>query len=185
MITLKQALSLVSLYQDAFNKGIYDVDGSAFQREVELRTKLAHAIASDNPPLNPNNPEDLSRVANLPLSTILSPIAEAVYKKYRKFLSEAFGIKQNLLPKKEVEFKSFVEIRDAYKKRRQELGNTGSVRSWRQEELTAFRRLCARLGKDNNLKTDYVMANFDDLDDLKINDSSTYLAQCLFETLET
>ncbi|MFZ6015506.1 MAG: hypothetical protein ACOYUZ_04090 [Patescibacteria group bacterium] len=183
MVTLKQALDLAKLYESAYRKGIYNVDGSAFKREEQLRTKLAHAIVSSHPHLNPNNPEHLRLDGILPLSTILSPIAEAVYKKYRRFLHETFGISQNYAPKQTSAITCFADIRNTYKQLREQLGNTGSVRSWRPEELTAFRRLCVRLGNDNKMTTDYVMTNFDDLDNLVINEASIFLAERLFETL--
>jgi hypothetical protein len=185
MTTLKQALAVIERYKKAFDTGIFDVEMSAFKREEELRTNLARAIARDNPPLNPNSPQDLHQTAKLPEDTVLSPVAEALYKKYQIYLRIAFSISEETGCRQKPAIKKFSDIRENYIRLRSEFGDEGRLRSWRPHELTAFHRLCVRLARDNNMSTEEVMDDFETLSDLVINEASIYLAERLFEAFQS
>ncbi len=185
MTTLKQALATIQSYKKAFDAGIFDVKMSAFKREEELRTNLARAIAIDNPPLNPNSSQDLHKTAELPGDTILSPIAEALYKKYKIYLRIAFSISEETGTWKKPHIKKFSDICENYIRLRSEFADEGRLRSWRPHELTAFHRLCVRLARDNNMSTEEVMDEFENMPDMIINEASIYLAERLFEAFQS
>ncbi len=181
MVTLKQALDLVRTFQTAYRKGIYNVDTSTFMQEEKIRTQLARAIACDNPPLDPNNPKDLHNTSKLPMSTVLSADAESIFVEYQTLLLEKFNLQQNEKSHKTIS--GFADIRETFKSLRQ-YSKSGAAMTWSPSELTAFHRLCVRLGCDNNMSTDEIMSNFTEFQDLKVNEASIYLAKRLFEIMQ-
>jgi hypothetical protein len=189
MTTLKQVMATIKTYQEAYMAGIYNVQTSSFEREEDLRTKLARAIARDNPPLDPNSPEDLHKAGLLPQDTPLSPVAEAIYKKYKNFLRITFHISEDASSFDKPEIKNFQDIRELYIKLRSQQDNKLKseqlLKSWRPHELTAYHRLCVRLARDNDLEVEVVMRDFEDLDNLILNEASIYLAERLFEALRS
>jgi len=178
MITLKEVLATLEIVKTAYKEGVYTYE--TLDRETELRTKLAKAIARDNPPLDPNNDEDLAKgVINLPSCTILSPFAAAIFKKYCVHLLR----NMRLNPGCHISFK---DIREIFKGLRAKKTNIGMERSWRPKELRAFNFLCIRIGNDNNLSATEVMSEFenDSNSELIINEAAIDLAISLFKELE-
>ncbi|MBD3328662.1 hypothetical protein GF340_05175 [Candidatus Peregrinibacteria bacterium] len=184
MIKLKQALDAVKLYENAYKNGIEHPDYRVFQREEELRTRLAQAIASTHPELNPDNLDDLAKVADLPPNDILSKAAQSLYLDYTDFLRKEFGLNPPKPKSKSRPIRNFADIQETFS----ELcvsKNDGQTMTWSPAELTAFHRLCVRLARDNRLSTDQVMSGFKSFDDLTVNEASIYLAERLFEILQS
>lgn len=184
MIKLKQALNAVKTYEAAYKNGIEHPDCQVFQREEELRTRLAQAIASTYLELNPDNPDDLAKVADLPPDDILSQAAQSLYRDYAKLLRDEFSLYPPHNNPATPAIKSFADIRDTFILLRNPKED-GQTMTWSPEELTAFHRLCVRLARDNGLGTDEVMSGFKTFSDLNVNEASIYLAERLFEILQT
>lgn len=183
MATLKQALAAVQHFQEADKKGVRANSQEAVNREVVLRTKLAQIIAGDNPPLNPFNPDDLLKVAQLPPDTELSHLACTVLNDYIQLLEKEFSLKISQKNTDPFSIQTFADIRDEFIRLRG--GNENSqAMTWTPEELTAFHRLCVRLGRDNGLSTSEVMSGFKKFEDLKLNEASIYLAERFLEVLQ-
>ncbi len=183
MATLKQALEIVKTFQEADKNGVRPKNPDSINKEIVLRTKLAQIIAGDNPPLNPIEPDDLHKVANLPPQTTLSRLATAVLTEYITFLQDEFGLEVPSDSKQAAAINSFADIRDAFIRLRGGNENAQAM-TWSPEELTAFHRLCVRLGRDNKMSTSEVMSGFKEFDDLKVNEASIYLAERFLEILQ-
>ncbi|MDF1497133.1 MAG: hypothetical protein P1P90_03670 [Patescibacteria group bacterium] len=179
MVTLKEVLATLEIVKNEYSKGLF-ICITVIEREEELRTKLAKALARDNPPLNPNSNEDLVKgVIELPSSTILSSFADAIFKKYCLYVFRAMRIN----PGSHITFK---DIRSIFQDIRSKKVNLGMERSWRPKELRAFNLLCIRISNDNHISVSEVMQEFEEknANNLIINEASIDLAINLFKELE-
>jgi hypothetical protein len=179
MVTLKEVFATIKIAEEEYRK-CPDVCGTIIDREIKLRTKLARAIARDNPPLNPNKEEDLSRgVVDLPKSTVLSPIAFAIFKKYCLHLLIGF----QLNPGPYISFKDLCKIYAGLHARKVSFG---SERSWRTKELRVFNLLCTHIGNLNNMSVTEIMLEFEEGNDIEltINEAAINLALSLFREMK-
>ncbi|MBU2566655.1 hypothetical protein KKG46_03800 [Patescibacteria group bacterium] len=172
MVTLKQALELVRKFQQDLPETNRQSNWEAISQEEQLRTNLARTIAQDNPPLDPNNLQDLT-LANLPLCTVLSPRAQEIFNLYKQHLEQHFGI---------ITITTFTDIRETFKSLRR-YSEQGGAMTWSRKELIAFRKLCEQLGSDNGIIFTKVMSEFTDFDDLIVNKYSIKLAEQLFKVM--
>jgi hypothetical protein len=179
MVTLKEVFATIKLAEEQYKKSP-ELCGTVIDREIKLRTKLARAIARDNPPLDPNHEEDLNLgIVALPKSTILSDFAKAIFKKYCAHLFKKFHINPG-------PYLSFKDIRNVFQDIRSQKINIGMERSWRPKELSAFNRLCTRIANDSDMSASEVMLEFeeDNHPQLFINEASIELALSLFKALK-